>query len=182
MNCPIADQPITTRPAHPDDLEAVCAIVAAGFESYRKFLHEGWEPPPLDDERENVGARLADPQTWMLVACAEGRIVGHLGFRQARRRRPGDSPIGPEPPRVPGMAHLWQLFVAPRWWGRGVADHLHGLGIDAMIAQRYDRARLFTPSLHARARRFYERRGWESVDEDFNPYLGIDMVEYRRAL
>jgi predicted N-acetyltransferase YhbS len=174
---------ITTRPARIDDLEAISKIVEAGFESYREFLPRDWEPPPVEEERSNVATRLADPQTRMIVACAGGDVIGHLGFLQAVERRAGDfSPTGPEPPPVAGMVHLWQLFVAPHWWGSGVADLLHRAGIEAMTAQGYERARLFTPSLHSRARRFYERRGWAVVDEQFNRHLGLEMAEYRRPL
>ncbi len=158
-------------------------IVAAGFDSYREFLHEGWEPPPLDEERANVATRLSDPETTVIVACSGDAVVGHIGFVQGRARRAGDSPIaGPQPPAVPGLVHLWQLFVLPSWWGTGVADLLHRLGVEAMAAQGYDTARLFTPSAHERARRFYERRGWIAVDEQFNEHLDVEIAEYRRRL
>jgi hypothetical protein len=48
-----------------------------------------------------------------------------------------------------------------------------------MRSRGYDRARLFTPSGHARARRFYEGRGWRAVDERFHPDLALDLTEYR---
>ena len=51
-----------------------------------------------------------------------------------------------------------------------------------MRAQGYSSARLFTPSLHARARRFYERRGWEVIDEQWNQWLDLLMAEYRLEL
>ena len=176
-------QPITTRPAAASDLDAICEIVEAGFESYREFLPPPWEPPPLEEERSNVAARLADPATWKVVACADAEVVGHLGFAAGRARRAGDSPTGgPEPPLVAGLAHLWQLFVVPQWWGSGAADRLHGIGLAAMEKHGYERARLFTPAAHARARRFYERRGWSVADEQYNHHLGLDMVEYRRKL
>lgn len=173
---------IGVRPATREDLDAIHRIVEAGFESYREFLPPGWEPPLREEERSQVATRLADPQTWKAVACVSGEVVGHLGFRQARERRAGDSPSDPETPPVAGMAHLWQLFVAPPWWGRGIADLLHRRGLEAMTAAGYERARLFTPALHARARRFYERRGWVEVDRQHNEHLGIDMAEYRREL
>jgi hypothetical protein len=51
-----------------------------------------------------------------------------------------------------------------------------------MKAQGYERARLYTPSLHARARRFYERRGWTAGEESFNEYLALALTEYRLVL
>ncbi|MEA2214274.1 MAG: hypothetical protein QOF83_4222 [Solirubrobacteraceae bacterium] len=44
------------------------------------------------------------------------------------------------------------------------------------------RARLYTPSGHVRARRFYERRGWRSQEESWSAGLGLELVEYRLDL
>ncbi len=41
-------------------------------------------------------------------------------------------------------------------------------------------ARLFTPTDHARARRFYVRHGWRYHGSAEVSKLGIDLVEYRR--
>jgi GNAT superfamily N-acetyltransferase len=80
------------------------------------------------------------------------------------------------------MAHLWQLFVLPEWWGCGVAPLLHDRALAEMRARSYEEARLFTPSLHTRARRFYARRGWRPVSEHTFAELGLACTEYRVAL
>jgi hypothetical protein len=59
---------------------------------------------------------------------------------------------------------------------------LHDAAITEMRAQGYVSARLFTPTDHARARRFYERREWQAVDDRFNEELGLRLTEYRRAV
>jgi hypothetical protein len=51
-----------------------------------------------------------------------------------------------------------------------------------MRLQGYRRARLYTPSLHARARRFYERRGWSAGGEAWNQNLALMLTEYVREL
>lgn len=109
--------------------------------------------------------------------------MGHVAFMPGRRRG-ADEQGGDWRERevIPGLAHLWQLFVLPDWWGRGVAPLLHGAAISEMRARGYETARLFTPSLHARARRFYERRAWTLVDEGWNDWLDLQMAEYRLAL
>jgi hypothetical protein len=38
------------------------------------------------------------------------------------------------------------------------------------------------PSGQARARRFYEREGWQAAGELFDNPLGLLLVEYRRGL
>jgi GNAT superfamily N-acetyltransferase len=83
---------------------------------------------------------------------------------------------------IPGMAHLAQLFVLPDWWGTGVAAMLHDAAVDEMRARAYARARLFTPALHARARRFYERRGWSLTDEQWGEDLDMMIAEYGLVL
>jgi GNAT superfamily N-acetyltransferase len=83
---------------------------------------------------------------------------------------------------VPGLCHLWQLFVLPDWWGTGVAALLHDAAIDEMRSQGYREARLLTPTGHARARRFYERRGWIARSADWNEMLDLDLTAYRLDL
>jgi hypothetical protein len=36
--------------------------------------------------------------------------------------------------------------------------------------------------LHARARRFYERRGWSAAGEDYNEELALTLTEYHLRL
>ncbi len=79
---------------------------------------------------------------------------------------------------MPGVAHLWQLFVLPDWWGTGVAATLHTAAVDEMSAQGYERGRLDTPAAHTRACRFYERRGWQLVELGSDPALGLELAEY----
>lgn len=174
---------IVTRRAHPDDLEAVLACVAAGFDSYRAFAPPGWEPPGLDAGRALTADLLADPDTWALIALADDAFAGHASFVPARKRSPGESPAEWRSRSVvPGLAHLGQLFVLEAWWGRGVAPLLHDAALSEMRARGYASARLFTPSAHARARRFYERRGWIAGEEGWDGHLRFDVVEYRLKL
>jgi hypothetical protein len=49
--------------------------------------------------------------------------------------------------------------------------------------QGYQTIRLYTPEGQARARAFYEREGWTPIGRPFaEPLLGLDLMEYRRAL
>lgn len=72
--------------------------------------------------------------------------------------------------------------MLPDWWGRGVAAALHDAAIGEMHARGYESGRLFTPVGQARARRFYERRGWRVGEEAFNDESGLALMEYRRWL
>ncbi len=175
---------VELRRAGPEDLDVILATVRIGFETFVEFAPPGWAPPAPVDERARTAERLRDPEAWVTLARAEGEPVGHVGFIPARERRVGDAPPADpnSSPPVAGLAHLWQLFVLPRWWGTGVAGTLHEVAVDEMRDQGYERARLFTPSQHMRARRFYERRGWTLGEQRLDLSLGLELAEYRLAL
>ena len=174
---------LVTRRAGPADLDAMLDIVVDSTGSYVEFAPEGWQPFDFRARRDSEAEVLADPGTWALLGLVDAAPVGLVSFTQARQRRPED-PDGPwkRRPLIPELAHLRQLFVLPDWWGRGVAPRLHDAAISEMRAQRYPSARLYTPAGQARARRFYERRGWKTVGEVWNDDLGLPLAEYRLAL
>ena len=175
--------PITTRRARSSDLGALLDDVAAGFASYVEFAPAGWQPPDVAAHREWQAEVLADPATWALVGLADRAPVGHVAFLPARERSAADARSAWQTrPTIAGLAHLWQLFVLPDWWGRGVAPLLHDAAIAEMRMQGYRSARLFTPSEHDRAKRFYERRGWVAADAAWNEDLALGLTEYRLAL
>jgi GNAT superfamily N-acetyltransferase len=174
---------IVTRRAGSADLDALLHDIAAGFASYVEFAPAGWQPPDPERRREWEAEVLDDPATWALLALVDGAPAGHVAFIPARERSAEESGAAWQTrPVVPGLAHLWQLFVLPDWWGRGVARILHDAAIAEMHAQGYRTARLYTPAGHTRARRFYERRGWTAVAEAFNEDFGLQLTEYRLAI
>lgn len=174
--------PIETRRATLADLDALLAHVRAGFDSYVEFAPEGWRPPPVEHDRESTQDLLGDPETWALLGLAAGQPVGHVAFYPGREPDPERRRGWRERQRVPGLVHLWQLFVVPEWWGRGVAPTLHDAAVAEMSARGFDTARLYTPASHARARRFYERRGWSARVDEWNEQLRLVLTEYRLAV
>jgi GNAT superfamily N-acetyltransferase len=177
---PIASE-IDMRPATADDVDEILATLFAGFESFAEFAPPGWAPP--EPQRERTLRRLMEPTTWALIAEDGGRAVGHVSFTPARGNpfEQADGKWLDEPP-IPGEAHLWQLFVVPDRWGAGIASALHERAIAAMRAKGYGRARLFTPIENARARGFYERRGWSRAGTGLDSDMGLQLVEYRIEL
>ncbi len=172
---------LTLRRAASEDLDALVAHVAAGFESYRAFMPAGWSPPDMGLERSRMGETLADPGTWALLAEHDRTPVGHIAFMPGRERATDGSPAGARPV-IPGLAHLWQLFVLPDWWGRGAASLLHERALVTMCGAGYARARLYAFARQTRARAFYERRGWTAAAELWSPELDADLVEYQLRL
>jgi GNAT superfamily N-acetyltransferase len=176
------DGPLETRPASVADLDALVAHVQAGFDSYTDFAPDGWAPRSVEHDRDWMLGLLASPDTWAQLAVSEEGPVGHVAFFPARERRPEDPRTWGERPKLPGFAHLWQLFVLPDWWGRGVAPVLHDAAVTEMRARGFTQARLYTPAQHARARRFYERRGWSARGELWNEALRLVLTEYQRPV
>jgi GNAT superfamily N-acetyltransferase len=171
------------RPATVDDLDAMFEHLRAGFASYVDFAPAGWQPPPVPDDRDRVIRFLNDADTWALMAVTPERSVGHVSFiRGAQLPAPGSGASWLDQPAIPGLAHLWQLFVMPGWWGTGAAGRLHDAAIEEMTARGYASSRLYTPSGSGRARRFYERNGWEAAGEQMHTGMGLPLTEYRRTL
>jgi GNAT superfamily N-acetyltransferase len=157
---------ISTRRATVADVDELLLDVQLGFDSYVGFAPLGWEPPDMFAGRDRTAELIQDPATWMLVALDGDTCAGHVAF----------SPVHA------GLVHLWQLFVRPAWWGAGVGPGLHDAALAEMRARGFARGRLLTPSLHARARRFYERRGWSVTGEQWSEDLGLMLTEYGRPL
>jgi GNAT superfamily N-acetyltransferase len=164
------------RRAAVDDAEIMLETMRIGFASFRAWAGPEFDPPPVMIELPRVREGLALPTTWALLAFSGTEPAGHVAVTQARVR---------EEPRadIPGLAHLWTLFVRPPWWGSGLATRLNAVAVDEAARRGYTAIRLHTPAGNARARAFYEREGWRTdgvlIPE---PLLGLDLVEYRRDL
>jgi GNAT superfamily N-acetyltransferase len=67
-----------------------------------------------------------------------------------------------EPVGVAAVRAEWLdgLYVAPEWWGKGVAAELHDAGLEIVRDLGSEQIHLWVLEENARARRFYERRGW----------------------
>ena len=103
----------------------------------------------LDELREQWAALAAEPTTDVLVAVDESGVVG------AAAAKVSDD--------VPGGWLLAKLYVLPDRQGDGIGGALHDrIVTDARNAGRSDIC-LWALEQNARARRFYETRGWQLV-------------------
>lgn len=162
----------TLRPATTDDADAAHAVCARGFAFYDTFGVEGYRRP--GETAEELRSRLRTG--WGHVAEHEGAVVGFAAAEPGREEvRTGAL--------VPGLAHVWAVFVDEAHWGDGTATSL----LAAVVAEARDRgfaqARLYTPALHVRALRFYAREGWtERGAPQLVAHLGLELIELRRPL
>jgi GNAT superfamily N-acetyltransferase len=167
--------PLEFRAATAADAPRLAAVMAAGIETYRSFAGEGFRPPGADEIAADLAARLPLPSVWCELAEAGGEVAGYVSLLPAAESRLRDD--------TPGVAHFWMLFVRVPWWGTGLAGRLHAAACDAAVARGFTSMRLFTPAGQARARAFYERRGWAFSDGPFpHEAMQLEIVEYRRAL
>jgi predicted N-acetyltransferase YhbS len=148
---------------------------ASGVEVYRSFTPPGWALPTAEGEADHLRARLGSDEAWCLVAEEDGHVVGQVTILPAA--------IAARPVDEPSLAHLRNLIVSESHWGSGLARELHAAALEAGRSRGFASMRLFTPSAHGRARRFYEREGWSAVGEEFHdPTPDLVLIEYRLPL
>ena len=138
--------PVRTRLGRASDAETMSRSLHLGFDTYRAFAPAAWSAPSFPNELEFTREKLRSRHTWALLAEIAGEPAGHVALFPDQRRD--------------DTAYLWQLFVRPPWWGTELGSTLHEAFVQEARARGYRRATLSTPAPHARARHFYERRGW----------------------
>jgi GNAT superfamily N-acetyltransferase len=157
---------LIVRPAGVDDADG---FVRAYEESWDAALaplagRALRELSPLDERleafRKTFGAGLPlGAGAW--VADAGGEIVG-VAVRTG--------------------AELRSLYVVPKAWGTGAAQALMGTALAAIGADGHVEATLWVVEANPRARRFYEREGWEPTGETRESELGPVELRFRRPL
>jgi GNAT superfamily N-acetyltransferase len=167
------------------DSRSMVETVQLGFEGYRRWAPRAWDPPSPAIDLARIRADVILPATWCVIAEDDGATAGHVAFTPAMAVPSGSvarTRVEAREP-IPGLAHLWMLFVREPWWGTGLARELLARAVAEAAARGYAAMRLETPAGAGRARRFYEREGWELAREaEYAPVLGLEVVEYRRPL
>ena len=166
------------RDATPDDAKAVAGVHVASWQAaYRHAL----APEVLDamtaaDRLPAWQWRLALPPSraaHVLVAEADGVVVGLAGTQLHE----GDEP---------DVGELLQLYLDPAAFGTGVAQALHDAVLERFRSDRCTVALLDVEVDNARARRFYERNGWQPVpgsERDVEAWgVAIRCIDHRLAL
>ena len=119
------------------DLELVFAIQReASLAGFANVFPPELYPYPDAAVRAELRTQLADPANITLI---DG---GGRGFA------------------LVGNDWLQRLFVRRAAWGTGLADELHAAALDALRELGATSASLWCLAENARARRFYEKRGW----------------------
>jgi GNAT superfamily N-acetyltransferase len=120
-----------------DDLDLVFSIKReSSIAGFAHIFPPDRFPYPDDYIRHELRSQLEDPLNTLLLDIEE------RGFALA----------GPD--------WLHGLFVRESAWGTGVAGELHDAAFEALRSGGARSASLWCLAENARARRFYERRGW----------------------
>ncbi|HJP89586.1 MAG TPA: 2-amino-4-hydroxy-6-hydroxymethyldihydropteridine diphosphokinase [Candidatus Limnocylindrales bacterium] len=155
---------IEIRRARGDDADEVARThTAAAQASYRRI---GPADPGGLERRTNLWREvlpLPENRTWLAVD--DDLIVGLLNIGSFRDH--------------PEAGAVRTLYVLPGWWGSGVGQRLMDLA-HAELARDFDHALLTVLAANARARRFYERNGWERIETVREPHFGGTLTEVCR--
>lgn len=175
------------RPATPADADMIATVhIAAWRAAYRGLMPEAYlaglsvdtvsarwrqrlEGGGGEGRFEEGGASAA----LLLGEDATGRVVGIGAAGSARGLD------------EPAMGEIWLLNLEPGAWGTGVGADLLAAATGLLEAQGYGAAVLWVLEANARARRFYEKWGWEPdgvtrVDQSFG--FPLAELRYRRSL
>lgn len=127
-----SDQPWEIRRAAPADADAIAGVLtAAGVAAWGSFL---------GTERITAANRGRRHPADLVAVDAEG-VLAFVAW---------DARTG----------EILRLYTHPRGWGRGAGDALLRRALDALRDAGCRTAWLNTEERNARARRFYEERGW----------------------
>jgi GNAT superfamily N-acetyltransferase len=132
---------LRVRPARPGDEEMLLAIQRSSSTAALGHVFPPERHPFPDDAiRDSWRELLRSDGVTTLIAEVEERPAGLVAWSDG---------------------WLARLFVAPEHWGTGLAARLH----DEAVAALGRPCHLWVLEENARARRFYERRGWRADGE-----------------
>ena len=94
---------------------------------------------------------IESPERVVLVAEQQGALVGVLE-------------IEPDPKEANRHPFIRLLYVVPEVWGSGVAHALTEAAVDLVRAAGREAVWLSVLDVHMRARRFYEKEGWQFAE------------------
>jgi GNAT superfamily N-acetyltransferase len=139
--------------------------------AYRHVLPpERLDAMPIDETRWLHRIKEPPPGWSTDVAEVDGRVVGFASTGPSRDRE--------------GIGELYAIYVEPDAWSTGAGRALIACA-EAELAETYTDATLWVLEDNARARRFYERAGWEHDGvRKIETFLETEVAEvrYRKRL
>jgi GNAT superfamily N-acetyltransferase len=160
---------VKLRPGTRTDIPALARLVGDCDASHRDWT-DHLTLPTLEEQAASWDVQFARRGAWVCVAEDDqdgGRIVGAVAYAPAGQL---------------GIAHVSAVFVHPSHWRQGIARRLVTAAEDAMRAEGYRGARLWTLS-GSPAEAVYRRLGWQPDGRrGSSTSLGLTTVGYVRDL
>jgi len=168
---------IVVRVPNPDDAIRMAEVhIAAWRHAYAGVMPDDFLAG-LDHGRLTANWRrdLANPPdgTTNMVGELDGRIEAISVVGPFRDRADDDDPDG----------ELWMINCHPDAFGSGVATEVHRWALQQLGRDGHRRAALWVVEQNPRARRFYQREGWELDDQTKTDEFGDrTIVEVRYSI
>lgn len=158
------------RPARVADAAGIADVHVRTWQAAYPHVFGAERLAALDVEaRAERWARVLRDGEAVFVADEEGRVVAFVSVGPAQ----DDDQVG----------ELYAIYALPEAWGTGAGRTLIRAGVQALREAGYRAAILWVLADNPRARRFYEREGWEldgeAKEDDF---LGVRVAEVRYRL
>jgi RimJ/RimL family protein N-acetyltransferase len=158
---------LTIRRARIDDVPELARVHYESSEAAYQGL------APLDaarlSRREAAWSEVfAKPECAPFIAEADGQVVGVLNVGPARDES--------------GVGEVYVIYVHPAWWGTEAGQRLLECAHDE-LSRKYEQAVLTVLAANPRARRFYERNGWQLDRVKTEPHFGgtpTEVALYRK--
>jgi len=158
---------VTIRPARIEDVPELARV---HHESSEAAYADLAPPDSAGLSRRQAAWRevFAMPECSPFIAEADGQIVGVLN-------------IGPARDEI-DAGEVYVIYVHPTWWGTEAGQRLLECA-HAELSRAYEKAVLTVIAANPRARRFYERNGWQLDRVKTEPHFGgtpTDVALYRK--
>jgi ribosomal protein S18 acetylase RimI-like enzyme len=176
---------VRIRRAGPDDASSIAGVYVRSWKgAYPGLIPQSYLDALRAEERVGVWEEtLADsawPQRGVIVLLGpaapdsddEGPITGFVSFGPTR-----DDDLGTANGEAVG--EIVTFYLDPAAFGSGGADLLMSAALVALRAAGFTTAMLWVLGTNARARRFYERRGWRHDGtckvHDWSAFVATDV-------
>jgi ribosomal protein S18 acetylase RimI-like enzyme len=160
---------VNVRPARLEDARRIAEVhVETWRATYPGVIPQSvLDELSVDDFERNWQEWIPHPETTAFVAELDGGIVGFVNV----------GPCWTDP----AIGELYAIYVAPVSQGTGAGLALMDASVRA-LSERWDEAMLWVATENPRARRFYERYGWEVDGERVDSISGASVPETRYRL
>jgi ribosomal protein S18 acetylase RimI-like enzyme len=162
---------VAVRRARLEDAAAIAEVHVRTWQAAYEHVLGAERLGAIDLDRRRENWRRALTEGWGDVWVAEdesGSVVGFVSIGDSRE--------------TDGEGELFAIYVLPEAWGSAAGRELMAEARDA-LRERYPTSILWVLEDNPRARRFYEREGWEhDGGRKDDELLGVTVSEVRYRL